>query len=71
MKKIYKTTHIALTVLLIPLSILAYLAGVDIYHGNEPTLTTEWNILTLHFWLCFFYILLSVLIYIIERKKSN
>jgi len=70
MKKLIKSVRLALTFILLILSVFAFAAGTDIYHNLEPDLSQEWLIFNLFFYLCCFYIVVNLVDLFIKEKNN-
>ena len=71
MKKITRFLRVFLTIVLIPGSVFAFLAGNDIYHGTEPDLTLEWTVFSTFFYLCCFYFLVNLADIVIGSREGS
>ena len=56
-----KILRAGLAIILIIYSVPALLSGLDIYHGNEPDLSSEWIIMCVFFVMCIVLVLLNIL----------
>jgi hypothetical protein len=61
--------RLILTLILVIGGFLAFCAGLDIWHGCEPDVSSEWAIMYVYFYLCYFYFVLNVVDIFVNRKK--
>jgi hypothetical protein len=74
MKRIRATAFVSVVIGVISFAclILAMLALVDIYHGREPSLLAEWNMVRIGFIVFWIFHVLSILciVYILKLKSK-
>ena len=66
-----KSLRVSLAIILFFYSIPAFLSGIDIFHADEPDLSSEWIIVCVFFILSFFLILVNLLEIVIKRNTPH